>query len=189
MTDKLCTKCDRTLLLDAFNRRSAAKDGRQRWCRECMTSRARTLRSDGRYRAYDQAYNRTEIGRERSRRSYSNHVDYYRDYTAQPERKAKQREHQRRYYAADPARGRARAAVSHALAAGKIAPQPCAAASCECSGRIEAHHHCGYAPEHWLDVVWLCRAHHEREHHPRSLASSASAAPSTSAHGNVGPTS
>lgn len=27
-------------------------------------------------------------------------------------------------------------------------------------GKLEAHHYLGYAPEHWLDVKWLCQRHH-----------------------------
>ncbi len=30
---------------------------------------------------------------------------------------------------------------------------------------VEAHHHRGYDLEHRLDVLWLCRPHHEEAHH------------------------
>lgn len=46
-------------------------------------------------------------------------------------------------------------AVSEALASGKlIRPSVCAA--CGEVDEVEAHHHHGYAKEHWLDIVWLC---------------------------------
>lgn len=54
----------------------------------------------------------------------------------------------------------ARRAVATALRLGEIERQPCV----ECGGPAEAHHHLGYAPEHWLDVEWLCRSHHSRRH-------------------------
>jgi len=38
-------------------------------------------------------------------------------------------------------------------------------AHCEHDGcttaKIEGHHHLGYEPEHWMDVIWLCKKHHE----------------------------
>lgn len=42
-------------------------------------------------------------------------------------------------------------------------PRP-AACSCGSAGRLQAHHHNGYAPEHWLDVVWLCPKCHKAAH-------------------------
>ena len=34
---------------------------------------------------------------------------------------------------------------------------------------IQAHHHNGYEREHWLDVVWLCRACHNDTHRSPSV--------------------
>jgi RecJ-like exonuclease len=33
---------------------------------------------------------------------------------------------------------------------------------CRMIGKVEAHHHKGYAPEHWLDVEWLCVMCHRK---------------------------
>ncbi len=41
-----------------------------------------------------------------------------------------------------------------------VRPEGCS--SCGVIGRIEAHHHNGYAPEHWLDVIWLCTMCHAK---------------------------
>lgn len=41
------------------------------------------------------------------------------------------------------------------------------ATECQECGRtlhLVAHHHLGYAPEHWLDVLWLCRRCHKAAH-------------------------
>lgn len=76
----------------------------------------------------------------------------------------------RRYYYAHPDRRMARSAVLEAKRSGRLVPKPCR--DCGASS-VHAHHHNGYAKEHWLDVVWLCppchsRAHHgERECYPR----------------------
>lgn len=52
--------------------------------------------------------------------------------------------------------------VQWALRTGKLTKQPCEA----CGTAItQAHHHRGYSDEYALDVKWLCKKHHEGEHH------------------------
>lgn len=57
----------------------------------------------------------------------------------------------------------ARVYVNVALRRGKITKGACSERSGECGGRIEGHHR-SYAKEHWLDVVWLCKHHHQAAH-------------------------
>ena len=55
----------------------------------------------------------------------------------------------------------ARMAINNAVRRGHLMKQPCAV----CDGpKVEAHHHLGYAREHFLDVAWLCRTHHVEAH-------------------------
>lgn len=55
-------------------------------------------------------------------------------------------------------------AVRRAVKAGRLVrPASCSRCS-ERHYRIEAHHHQGYEPEHWLDVLWLCNRCHKQEH-------------------------
>lgn len=56
----------------------------------------------------------------------------------------------------------ARNAVSNALKVGRLV-RPLACASCG-APRPQAHHHLGYAPEHRLDVLWLCAKCHAAAH-------------------------
>lgn len=66
------------------------------------------------------------------------------------------------------AKRRAAKAVRVAIVDGRlIRPQQCS--RCGEGGRIEGHHHKGYAPEHQLDVVWLCKRCHYAAH-PRDKA-------------------
>jgi len=60
-----------------------------------------------------------------------------------------------------PDRVGARTALVHAIKKGLLARGPCA----EC-GAVPAHghHHRGYEPDFWLDVIWLCRTHHGKAH-------------------------
>lgn len=82
---------------------------------------------------------------------------------ASPSRQATHRRASKQWRASDQGRleRRAHAAVSRAIKSGVLVRKPCQ----EC-GRTptHAHHHNGYAPEHVLDVVWLCELHHQIAH-------------------------
>ena len=57
---------------------------------------------------------------------------------------------------------RAHVMLNKMVSTGKI-EKPVICSNCGCSPkRLEAHHHNGYAKEHWLDVVWLCHPCHEK---------------------------
>lgn len=77
------------------------------------------------------------------------------------ERCRKWRLKNRTYYALT---RKARDAVKYAVRVGKIQrPEICS--DCKqppSTGWIEAHHHCGYQRQHWLDVVWLCSLCHSK---------------------------
>lgn len=63
-------------------------------------------------------------------------------------------------------RTKAVAAVQVALKAGRITRTPCE--DCGASSVVQAHHYKGYAPEHRLEVIWLCRPCHLVRHGKRS---------------------
>ena len=43
-----------------------------------------------------------------------------------------------------------------------VRPEKCSRCQKQC--KPQAHHHNGYAKEHWLDIVWLCGSCHRRAH-------------------------
>lgn len=57
-------------------------------------------------------------------------------------------------------------AVTEAIRKGVLTPLT----NCERCGNpqadraLDAHHHSGYAKEHWYDITWLCRACHIKAH-------------------------
>jgi hypothetical protein len=57
-------------------------------------------------------------------------------------------------------KGRIRSRVNYALRKGRLVRLPCVCGNSE----VEAHHYLGYELEHALDVVWLCKRHHEILH-------------------------
>jgi len=74
-------------------------------------------------------------------------------------KKAYETERKRKWRLANPDHAqrirKANHAVERAIDTGKLVrPETCS--ECGNRGDIEAHHHKGYAPEHWLDIVWLC---------------------------------
>lgn len=71
-----------------------------------------------------------------------------------------------RKYRANPEnrlKGAIRNRIHYALKMGRLVKTPCICGSRE----VEAHHYAGYDLEHALDVVWMCKRHHEAIHHPK----------------------
>lgn len=95
-------------------------------------------------------YRSTERGRDVMRRAHQNERERFPDHIA------------------------ARTAVSNAVRDGRL-DKPSCCSNCGRSGRIEAHHHLGYEPEHQLDVVWLCPPCHkaadraQEQHHAQDI--------------------
>ena len=61
--------------------------------------------------------------------------------------------------------------INYALKTGGLVKGPCICGSPD----TEAHHYAGYDLRHALDVVWLCKKHHEAIHHPSSTEDEAAA--------------
>lgn len=61
----------------------------------------------------------------------------------------------------NPIQGKARNAIRTAVRNGTIIKLPC---FCGIK-KTEAHHYLGYEKENWLNIKWLCKLHHEEQHH------------------------
>lgn len=61
-------------------------------------------------------------------------------------------------------KGNIRNRVHRALKTGRLTRLPCICGET----KVEAHHYNGYDLEHALDVVWLCKRHHEILHKHRA---------------------
>lgn len=81
-----------------------------------------------------------------------------------PDHELSQNARNQRKYREDP-ENRMKAAIRNrihsALKKGRLTKTPCICGS----ELVEAHHYAGYDLEHALDVVWLCKQHHELLHH------------------------
>jgi hypothetical protein len=158
MATKTCTGCSQTLPLEAFYRSRLGAQGYGSRCKACnaTVSRARYARCRSEILKQTRCYRAANIGtlreKERTKRRRS-------------DVSARLAADQRRRRAAEPEKTRARKAVQNALRRGQLTKPP-ACQSCERTDapRLIAHHHRGYAREHWLDVEWICDSCHQRHH-------------------------
>lgn len=83
---------------------------------------------------------------------------YYKQQRQCPEHRAKQARHNEIYRNRYPLKYKAKNAVSNAVAAGKLKSLPCL----HCGALKTEAHHPDYSKP--LDVLWLCRPCHVKEH-------------------------
>jgi hypothetical protein len=141
MTTKTCSRCRKPKPLSEFWR--CARDGHQSMCKACKHEwRNSPKGKDSAARANHNWY-LTEAGK----RSIAASVK-----RRKPENGRASAKRQRQ---AHPDRGIARLYVRRLRKRGAL-PEVCSKQNQACSGRIEAHHHRGYAREHRKDVVMLC---------------------------------
>ena len=136
---KWCSSCGRIKYRSEFYRDRSKADELQSYCKSCSVKRVmsfrKTIEGKESYVKARQRYEKSEKGRKHAqRRSYEANRD---------------------------GSHRAHAMVYYAVKTGKLVrSKECAQKDLEgCSGRIVAHHHRGYAPEFYLDVIWLCNRH------------------------------
>ena len=133
---KSCSKCKQNLPLSEFHKAYTKKGGLKCACKACRNM-------------YDKAYRETD-----------NRKAVQRRYAQSPKGKAVYQQDQRRH----PDRYAARHAINNTVRNGKRPP----AKDLLCLYCLQPatcwHHHLGYEPEHYLDVVPVCRRCHVREH-------------------------
>lgn len=141
---KRCSTCKENKSVSEFHKNRATKDGYHSQCKICIKAyqqsedgKATQRKAHCRYRQtekgkiHEKQYQQSEIGKATYRRSVDkNHKRF-------------------------PEHRKAVSAVNNAIRAGKL-PRP-DSLKCSCGEQAEHyHHHKGYEPEHWLDVVPVC---------------------------------
>ena len=139
---KKCSKCKIIKSLSEFYKNNSNKYGYQSWCKSCKND-------------CQNQYRKTEKGRIlRQKQSL-------RYYTSE-KGKNKYRKYSRIYRIQYPEKRKAMDAVKYAIRIGKL-PRPDYLKCHYCQEPAqEYHHHLGYAPEHWLDVVSVCILCHRK---------------------------
>lgn len=154
---KVCTKCGESKPTSDF-RIKAGRPYSQ--CKRCeylysvlyqKTPQGKRMKKEA-----DRRYSKSPDGIKNKRRAK-------RRYKHTERGQAKAEEYRTRLRNRDPNRLRARMAVHHAVEAG-ILHRPECCSRCGALGGIEGHHHNGYEKTDWLNVIWLCRECHLKEH-------------------------
>lgn len=166
---KTCKHCNQCKPFDQFYRASNTKDGYRGRCKPCYDEQVKswTRANPDKCSAYSAAYQKRnpDVARKHAAGVYLNHREkrlanskQWRD--RNKERLAAYDRERRKKY---PEREQARQAVRYALKRGELV-KPSHCERCGSDRYVEAHHW-SYAPEHRLDVEWICRSCHHQDHH------------------------
>ncbi len=162
---KRCSHCKAVKPLSEFNRNRSCPDGLQHYCKECQRESGNRYTRSEKGRASRTAYERSAKGRAliregcnrygRSKKGQATATAYRRTERGKAAREQALATYLRRH--SD--RVNARTAVNRAIRLGRL-PAP-GNFLCKC-GKPAAHyhHHLGYAAEHRLDVIPVCRDCH-----------------------------
>jgi hypothetical protein len=137
---KYCLHCKQIKPATEFYKNRGNRDSLYSYCKVCQCAAVK-------------AYRQTENGKETKRRG------------ARKYRQSKKgRQCDRRYRLNHPEKAKARDAVTHAIRDGRLASAK--TLQCHYCGKQaqQYHHYLGYAPEHWFDVIPVCKQCHREVH-------------------------
>lgn len=176
---KRCSKCKQVKSVLQFSKHHNRKDGLQNYCKICLNATKKRYRqtkkgkatekryeNSEKYKAYKKRYRQTEKGKATYRKAWCRYkqTDKYiakcKRYKQTDKYKAKRKRYSVRY----PERRKAKDAVHTSVRYGKL-PRPDTLQCHYCPARAEQyHHHLGYEPKHWLDVIPVCFYCHTKLH-------------------------
>jgi len=143
---KTCRVCKQSKPLSEFYKDNRAKDERQNDCKVCDLKRVKQYYKNNteKCKATAEHYRQSPHGKVVKKR-----------YQHSPQGKATSNRYSKRYFLRHPEYREACNALGNAIEAGKL-PRP-NSLQCSCGEQAKQyHHHLGYAPEHWLDVIPVC---------------------------------
>ena len=177
--NKRCSKCKSTKPVSEFDKHSLSKDGYQYWCKECKKQYALNYSKTEKYKKGQEryyqsekckqtlrSYNRSKKGKQVHRRWRQSNKgkQSLRKYRQSKNGEIAYRKSKRTYLIAHFDRCQARFAVGNAVQSGKLR-KPTEYTCSKCPDRAQEYHHDSYAPDHWLDVIPVCRSCHINIHH------------------------
>lgn len=171
---KQCRKCKEIKPLSEFYKNKNCKDGYRNICKACCLKQInkymQTERGKAVYGRYRQSQKRKDYEKKyrqsdkfKTVRKRFSQTEKYRlgqkRYRQSEKGKVARRRDALRYFIRYPERCKAQNAVKKAI---KIGELPCPdLLQCSCGNPAKQyHHHKGYAPEHWLDVIPVCQKCH-----------------------------
>lgn len=174
---KRCYQCKQIKPLLEFHKNCNRKDGHQGYCKICNAEHTRKWRQTKKGKKSQKRYSRSQ-----KRRICNKHYKQSEKGKATEKRyeqsekgKIVVRKKIKRFHIRHPEESKARDAVKKAIRNGQLPPPD--SLQCPCGKPAKQyHHHKGYAPEHWLDVVPVCTKCHG---HLRTFQNPTSIRPST----------
>lgn len=154
---KTCSKCKQNKPVSEFHKDNSRPSGLRYWCKNCWNTASKAYYHNhfDRISRYAHEYGQTEAGKETRHR-----------YIQSTRGKTVQLRGARKYQRRNPEKLKAQQAVHSAVRAGKL-PRVRTLKCLYCGNQAEQrHHYLGYAPEHWFDVIPLCRVCHKMIHSP-----------------------
>ena len=174
---KTCRDCNETKPISEFSKHIKSKDGHLNYCKTCCLKYQKKYRQTEKgkqaHRKANKKYQKTEKGKvvhyetnkkyQKTEKGKVVHRKADIKYRKSDKGKATLRAKKERHHVRNPNQRKARNAVNLAIRTGKI---PCIdSLQCLCGNQAKQyHHHKGYAPEFWLDVVPVCRKCHIKHH-------------------------
>jgi len=140
---KTCVKCKVEKEETQFPKAKDNRDGLRGDCRECNKKYLDTYYKE----------NRDEI--------LVKQGEYYKSNKEAICRKHREKKYWKEARKKYPEKVKARNAVSNAIRDGRLEKKPCIVCG---ETKAQAHHHKGYDKDNQLDVQWLCRPCHGKEH-------------------------
>lgn len=158
---KRCSHCKQIKSLSEFYKNRTSKDGCQSYCKPCCNNTGCKYRGTKKGKAAIKRYNQSEKGKATAKR-----------YTQSEEGKAADKRYYqsekgkiaheagiKRYNIRHPEQKQAQVTVNDAIRKGQLPRLD--TLQCSCGSQAKHYHHNkGYAPEHWLDVIPVCRKCH-----------------------------
>jgi len=145
---KRCLHCKQIKPISEFHKHRRKSDGLQIYCKSCKKILSKKYRNSDKGKATITKYQQTDRGK-------ATHNKAVKKYQKTAKGKENRQTIQKRFYANNPNQEKATRAVNHAIRDG-IIPRP-DTLKCSCGEPAKQyHHHFGYTPEHWLDVIPVC---------------------------------
>lgn len=159
---KRCSKCKVIKAISEFHRESRRKDGHRASCKICDKQYQQSETAKESQKRTSRKYRQTEKGKEVHRKSYRKWAksekgkNWKKKYRQTEKGKISRRKYAKIFSAQHPNQDKAHKAVKKAIKDGRL-PKVGSLKCHYCPTTAEEyHHHKGYAPEHWLDVIPAC---------------------------------
>lgn len=157
---KKCSRCKEIKPISEFSKSLKEKDGRQTYCKLCQKKYAHSKKGKTAHKYYHQSkkgkarhkrYKKSEKGRQSNKK-----------YNQSKKGRITRNKAKQTYLVRNPEYNKAISAVNIAVRNGEL-PRANTLQCHYCPAKAkEYHHHKGYAPEHWLDVVPVCVLCHSK---------------------------